>query len=264
MWGSTESLGAPQLVADDEDFEYNYFDVYTEGYEFRPVETSGYVSEDGNPEQLYEFVMKTDEKAVPTASWHARQAIDPSTTSPPYPEWETGDLWTPHPDPTKAAYAWKFICRKDDLITFSTGVSGHPGLLEGAIISHPRARAGILFGAMHQQPVALIELGDGDEPSRDLAEEIWEEAIQPANEKAQMHIRVAKTHVLLVPAGGFVRTAKGSIVRKFTAQKFKKEIEEVYELFGDRWQEAKDRYGSISQETSITVEVSTDDGAAEA
>ncbi|KAF3767061.1 acetyl-CoA synthetase-like protein [Cryphonectria parasitica EP155] len=262
-WGATESLFAPQLEADNEDFEYNYFDVFTEGYEFRHVENADYVSEEGLAQELYEFVMVITEKSAPIASWHARQDIDPSTSSPPYPEWRTGDLWTPHPDPAKAKFAWKFVCRKDDLISFSTGVNGHPGPIERSIISHPKARAAILVGAMHQQPLALIELTEGVPVSRDLAVDIWNQAIQPANEKAQMHIRVAKTHVLLVPAGEFVRTAKGSTVRKLTEAKFKEAIDEVYERFGDKWQDAKDRYGSISQETSITVEISTDGEATE-
>lgn len=257
-WGATEALLAPQFEAPNEDFEYSYFDTSSGGYEFRHFKNSGYESE-GKPQELYEFVFKLTEKSAPIASWHARQGIDPVTSTPPLPEWLTGDLWTPHPDPAKASYAWKFVCRKDDLISFSTGVNGHPGPIEQAILSHSKVRGAMLVGAMHRQPVALIELTDGTEVSRELAVDIWEEVIQPANDKAQMHIRVAKTHILLVPYGSFLRTAKGSAVRKLTEQQFKEQIEDVYERFGDQWQDAKDRYGSISQETSITVEVTTDE-----
>ncbi|KUI55865.1 Acyl-CoA synthetase family member 2, mitochondrial [Cytospora mali] len=258
VWGSTESLAPPQLESDNADYEYTHFDVFTEGYEFRQIKDTGYVSETGEAKDLYEFVMKTSEKAAPTASWHAAQGIHPSTTSPPYPEWQTSDLWTPHPDPAKAAYAWKFVCRRDDLISFSTGVSGHPAPIERAIHESDKVHSVILIGSEHRQALALIELAGGYEPSPELASKLWEEVIEPANEKAQAHIRVARTHVLLLPAGSFVRTAKGSVVRTLVEAKFKDRIAEVFEKYGDKWQDAKERYGSISQSTEITVEIVTE------
>lgn len=121
VWGATESLAAPQLTADKEDYAYVHFNTFIDGYEFRLVEDTGYISEGGEAQDLYEFVMKITDESAPLASWHARQNIDPATTPPPLPEWQTADLWTPHPDPAKKAYAWKFVCRKDDLISFSTG-----------------------------------------------------------------------------------------------------------------------------------------------
>ncbi|KAI3391610.1 hypothetical protein diail_7040 [Diaporthe ilicicola] len=255
FWGATEALAAVQLEADRDDYAYNYFDVFTDGYEFRRIEDAGYVSEDGVSGHLYEFVMKMNEKSAPIASWHVRQDIHPSTTKPPLPEWFTGDLWTPHPDPAKAAYAWKFICRKDDLISFSTGVTGHPATIERSITSSEKVRAAILIGNKHQQALALVEVVDGAEPSPELTRKVWEETIEPTNEKVQTHMRVARTHVVLVPAHGFVRTAKGSVVRKHTEEKFQGLIDSVYEEHGDNWQDAKERYGSISQSTEITVEI---------
>lgn len=253
FWGATEALAAAQLEADQEDYAYTYFDVFTDGYEFRRMEDAGYVSEDGESQDLYEFVMKLNDKSAPIASWHARQNILPGHTKP--PEWLTGDLWTPHPDPAKAAFAWKFVCRKDDLISFSTGVTGHPAPIERSIISADKVSAAILIGNKHQQPLALVELMNGVEPSPDLTREIWKQTIEPANEMVQTHMRVPKTHVVLVPADEFVRTAKGSVVRKHTEEKFKDLIDGVYEKHGDKWQEAKERYGLISQSTEITVEI---------
>ncbi|KAL2292826.1 hypothetical protein FJTKL_07888 [Diaporthe vaccinii] len=255
FWGATEALAAAQLEADREDYAYNYFDVFTDGYEFRRMDDAGYVSEEGESKDLYEFVMKLNDKSAPIASWHARKNIRPATTKPPFPEWLTGDLWIPHPDPAKAAFAWKFVCRKDDLISFSTGVTGHPASLEHSITSADKVSAAILIGNKHQQPLALVELVDGVAPSPDLAREIWQQTIEPANEKVQTHMRIAKTHVVLVPADGFIRTAKGSVVRKHTEEKFKDLINGLYEKHGDKWQEAKERYGSISQSTEITVEI---------
>lgn len=254
-WGATESLAAPQLVADKEDYAYVHFNTFIDGYEFHLVEDTGYVSEGGEAEDLFEFVIKITEKSAPLASWHARQNIDLSNTPPPLPEWHTGDLWTPHPDPEKKSYAWKFVCRKDDLISFSTGVNGHPAPLERALSANKNVSAGLVCGAMHRQTVALIELGEGQAVSQELASELWDETLGPANEKMQTHMRVDKTHVLLFPYGSFPRTGKGSVVRKATEAKFSKEIEEIYEKYGDVWHDAKDRYGSISQTTSIDVEV---------
>lgn len=135
------------------------------------------------------------------------------------------------------------------------GVNGHPAPLERALSSNEKVSAGLVCGAMHRQTLALIELVEGQEVSQDLASEIWDETIAPANAKMQTHMRVDKTHVLLLPSGSFPRTMKGSVIRKAAEAKFSKEIEEIYEKFGDVWHDAKDRYGSISQTTSIAVEV---------
>lgn len=257
-WGATETLAPPQLQADSADYEYTFIDVFTEGYEFRRIKDTGYVSEEGEPRDVFEFVMKTSEKAAPIASWHARQNIHPSNTEPPYPEWQVGDLWVPHPDPAKAAYAWKFVCRKDDLISFSTGVSGHPAPIEQAIQESPKVHSAILVGSEHRQALALVEVADGNEATPELASELWQETIEPANQNAQAHIRVARTHVLLLPPGSFIRTVKGNVVRKLTEEKFRDAIVAIYDKAGDKWLDAKERYGSISQSTEITVEVVTE------
>lgn len=141
------------------------------------------------------------------------------------------------------------------LIIARVGVNGHPAPLERALSTNKNVSAGLVCGAMHRQTVALIELGEGQGVSQELTSELWDETIGPANEKMQTHMRVDKTHVLLFPYGSFPRTAKGSVIRKATEAKFSKEIEEIYERFGDVWHDAKDRYGSISQTTSIEVEV---------
>lgn len=135
------------------------------------------------------------------------------------------------------------------------GVNGHPAPLERALSTNKEVSAGLVCGAMHRQTVALIELGEGQSVSQELADELWDATIGPANEKMQTHMRVDKTHVLLFPYGSFPRTPKGSVIRKATEEKFSKEIDEIYEKFGDVWHDAKDRYGSISQTTSIEVEV---------
>lgn len=266
IYGSTESSLAPILASDPEDYDYIYFNTFLGTFYFHAVDNTGYLTNTSEGQDLYELVMETTEDAAPVASWHAHQNIDPTTTPGPYPEWHTGDLWTPHPDPEKAAFAWKFICRKDDLISFSTGVNGNPTPLERAITdTATQIRAAIVVGDRHQQTVAVLELageesggGAGAAPSAALAAELWDAHVQPANELAQTNVRVARTHVLLVPAGTFVRTGKGSVVRNKTQAKLSGEIEEVYRRFGDEWHDAKDRYGSISQTTSITVEVAAD------
>lgn len=256
VWGSTEALTVPQIEGENEDYEYIHFDTLsTDGLKFLPVENTGYVSETGVALELYEFVHRLTPTSAPFLGWHVRQNLKLSSNESENPEWHTGDLWTPHPDPEKAAYAWKFVCRKDDLICFATGMNGHPAPIERVIIENPKVNAMVLVGEQHQQTLALIELAAGYEVTRELACEIWDETITQANEKAQVHMRVAKTHVLLVPFGSFETTPKGSVVRKGTVSKYRDVIEETYANFGDKWQDGKDRYGSISQTTSITVEI---------
>lgn len=249
-----------------------FFDTPTGGFDFRPVEGADHVADDGaHGPGLYELVMTMADSPRGCHPWHARMGITTSASAagPPYPEWRTRDLWAPHPDPAKAAFAWRFVSRRDDLVAFSTGVNAHSAAGERAITSHRLVGAAMLVGNARRQPLALVELagagrgGDEVKEARPLAgsrllrraaEDIWEESIAPANEEAQVHIRVQKTHVVLVPSGGFVRTAKGSVVRKATEAKFRGLIDEVYERHGDRWQDGKERFGSISAVTTIDQE----------
>ncbi|KAH9902315.1 acetyl-CoA synthetase-like protein [Xylariomycetidae sp. FL2044] len=234
-FGSSETLGPPQLEGANEDHKYVCFDVVNGGLEFREVEAD-FVSDEGEAVKVYEMVMKLTPESAPYANWHARMGITLDSREPPYPEHKPGDLWIPHPDPSKAPYAWRFAGRTDDLITFSSGTNFQPAPIETSLTSHPLVRAALVVGNGHKQPLALVLPTEDAGP--DAADKIWEEAVAPQNDKIPVHGRVAKTHVILAPGADFVRTIKGNVVRKLTIQKFAKEIDKVYSRYGDEWQGA--------------------------
>lgn len=241
VWGSTETLSTPFLVADNEDASYIYFEVIHSGLEFRQV-VVGHDTKDAESLPLYDMVFTLSPESVPYACWHARCNITLDSPQP-YAEYAIGDLWTPHPDPKKAKYAWRFVGRADDLVQFSTGVNIHPGPIEKVLSSQKIISGALVLGNGRQQPVGLVELAP--DSNKEEATQLWEDVISRQNEAMPVHGRIAKTHTIFVPSGSFVRTSKGTIVRKHTEKKFSDLINSVYEDHGDEWQDGHERYGSI-------------------
>lgn len=266
-WGATETLAPPQLVGDNEDHEYVFFDPVYSGIEFRDVETT-YTVDDGTEIPLYEMVFTVAPKGARVASWHANSGVDieaiassegtaSEVVNEKYPELRIGDIWTPHPDPAKSQCAWKFIGRADDIITFTSGVNYHPGPMEKSIKSEDAVTEVLILGRGHRQPVLLVELHakegefDGEEEKRKL----WASRIEGANSSVPVHGRVAYSHIVVLPAGSLIRTLKGNVMRRQTERKFSELIDEVYEKSGDEWQDNRERYASISKSVSFEVSV---------
>lgn len=216
LWGTTETLSPPVLRATPDEHGYAVFDLEYSGVVFRDAKTS-FREENGNVVPLYEPWFTLTEKSAPYAVWHQRQGIVPGRpgVKEPYPEFATGDLWTPHPDPERASYVWRFIGRTDDLITFATGINVHPGPMESAILRHALVRGAMLVGNGRQQAVGLIELAEAvkAEDEDEAGTRIWEEVIEPQNELIQSHGRISRTHLTVLPAGSFIRTPKGNQFR---------------------------------------------------
>ncbi|KAK2602112.1 hypothetical protein N8I77_008672 [Diaporthe amygdali] len=261
-WGCTEAMAAGLVRADNEDWPYVYFDTIHTGIEFRKSNAE-FFDEHGLQVPLYEIVLTMNEKNAPYASWHVRQGMTPENARPPYPEYRPGDLWTPHPDPEKAAFVFKFVGRTDDTFTLSTASNIHPGPIERAIGAHPKAGAVMIVGNQRRQPLALIEIIEGAEPTAGLKKEIWESVIEGANANMPAHATITRTHVALVPPASFIRTPIGKIIRKKTEAKFADLINSVYEEFGDQWQGRQGRFSSITATTQITVEVTESPTVAE-
>lgn len=118
-WGCTEAMAAGIVNGDNEDWPYVYFDTVHTGVEFRKSDAE-FFDENGSQKDLYEIVLTMTEDTAPYASWHVRQGITPENTKPPFPEYRPGDLFTPHPDPTKSKFVFKFVGRTDDTFTLST------------------------------------------------------------------------------------------------------------------------------------------------
>ncbi|RYO79002.1 hypothetical protein DL762_008392 [Monosporascus cannonballus] len=250
VWGATEAWSPPQFESSNEDAAYVFFDTVHGAIEFRKLDAEHF-ADDGSLTDIYEIVLTMKPESAHLSGWHARQGIT-AESKPPYPEHRMGDLWTPHPDPKKAKYAWRFAGRIDDLVTLSTGVNMHPGPMETAVVADNLVGAAMVVGRNHQQPLLLVELAQGVQPND--ASGFWEAVVQPQNVKVPAHARISRTHILYIPAGGFVRTPKGSVDKKKTERMFAKEIDAVYEKFGDKWQDGNERFGSIVHTLDLKVE----------
>ncbi|KAK5630098.1 hypothetical protein RRF57_005813 [Xylaria bambusicola] len=200
--------------------------------EFRPVQMAD--SADGvDSEKIYEMVHVWSPKNGRYSTHFARERAM-TGLEPPYEDFHVGDLWTPHPDPKKSGYVWKFAGRIDDLITLGAGLNVRTAAIEEALLAHDQVQGAIMVGNKHLQPLIVLELVPGAPP--EAVHEIWKSVLEPLNAKAQSHARVASTHMLVVPAGGLVRTPKGTVSKVKSERKFSKEIEEAYQRFGDVWQ----------------------------
>lgn len=248
------------LVADNQDHAYVYFDTQYTGITFRPHPAEFFDTETGDRLPLYEVVFTMDDDTAPYASWHFRQGMTPETLGhkKPYPEYRIGDLWTPHPDPQKAPYVFRFVGRTDDTFTLSSASNIHPGPVERAIGAHPKIKGVLVVGDQRRQPAALVELVENEDPFSTLADQIFDSVVQPANANMPAHATIRRTHLVLVPAGSFVRTTTGlaKIVRQKTIAKHAVLIENLYKEFGDQWQAKAGRFNSITATTEIKVEVS--------
>lgn len=266
-WGATETLAPPQLVGDLEDHEFVFFDPIYSGIKFRDVETT-YRVDDGTEILLYEMVFTISPEMASVASWHANSGVDidaiESSKKPTsemsngnLPELRIGDIWTPHPDPTKAQYAWRFIGRADDIISFTSGVNYHPGPMEKLIKSQDAVSEALITGNGHRQPLVIVELRakEGEFNVKDEKRKLWDSCIEVGNFSVPVHGRVAFSHILVQPVGSLIRTLKGNVMRRQTERKFSEAISEVYEKYGDEWQDNRERYGSISKSVSLEVSV---------
>ena len=274
VWGSTESWVPPQVISNNEDAAYILFDTEHGPLEFRPLNTE-YFDDDGSLVDVYEIVLTMRPDNAHISGYHLIHGITPENAGPreTWPEYHIGDLFTPHPDPAKAAYAWRFVGRADDILTFSTGINMHPAPMERAIDGFPSVRASLIVGGGRRQPLLLVELVEGLQPSGsgcqaekgkgkeiagspDPEQALWEEIIGPKNQKLPVHARIARTHILYLPARTFVRAPKGSVLRHQTVRKLAAEIDEAYRKHGDRWQDDNKRFGSIVQTVDFKVEFS--------
>lgn len=263
-WASTETSGVPQYVADSQEYEYSVFDLEASGIRFQNTgATLIDADNEGQAVPLYDMIMAVTPESAPYAFWAHRQGLLSHDSKPlegvsaSSMETKIGDLWTPHPDPAKASYVWRFAGRSDDLITFSTGSNLHPGPILSALAASPLVREALILGAGRRQPFTLIELVEGVEAGRQATQELWDTVVESVNLKLPTFGRVARTHLLLVPCGDFPRTAKGSASRKAVERKYAARINEIYAQFGDTWRGERERYGSVIVETTISLSTST-------
>ena len=137
-------------------------------------------------------------------------------------EWQTKDLFLPHP--VKPGL-WKYYGRKDDVMVLSNGEKFNPVPSESIISGHSSLAGVLVVGDNRPQPAVLLEPRDVPQNPTTLAENI-QPLIDEANSKVAQQGHIFKATI--VKPGSFLRAPKGTVVRKLTADKFRREIDHLY------------------------------------
>lgn len=139
--------------------------------------------------------------------------------------WHTNDLFKPHP--TKSGL-WTFHGRVDDIVVLSNGEKFNPVPSEVQISAHPLINGALIIGQGHPQPCLILEPKDTDQTLESLVDAVWS-TIEKANAQAPGQARVTRDMILISkPSKSFIRSAKGTVVRKTTGDQYKEEISELF------------------------------------
>lgn len=139
----------------------------------------------------------------------------------------TKDLFTQHP--TKPNL-FKYYGRKDDILVLSNGEKVNPIPLEQHVQADASLKGVILTGNGQAQPALIVEPRDAlDESERaQLLEKLWSR-IEQANSHVAGPGRVSRGMVICAtPERPFVRTSKGTIVRKLTQGDYQDDLDRLY------------------------------------
>ncbi|EMR86872.1 putative nrps-like enzyme protein [Botrytis cinerea BcDW1] len=193
--GSTESGAYPAVFPTDkwpsDDWKCLHFHPNA-GIELRP-----------HSENRYEAVLirnSDPEKVQPIFS------VFPSLN-----EWETHDLYAPHPS---IPDLWLCSGRSDDIIVLLTGEKTNPLSMEQQMSHHHEVRAALVIGAHRFQTALLIEL-------------VSLQALSTV-ERAKA-IELAKSHVFFTsPDKPMGISGKGMVQRQPTLDLYAKEIDNPY------------------------------------
>lgn len=206
--GSSEcAIFGALMYQEKEDWPYLEFNPFA-GYEMRDA-GDGY----------YELVVvRHDQKPTLHAVFH---------TYPDKEEYQTGDLFTPHPEKEGL---WLYAGRRDDVIVLSNGEKFNPITMEEHISGHPLVARAVVVGQGRFQSGVLIEPdweSWSGEPSA-LVEEVWP-FVQKANAAAPGHAQIMKDRVgLASQSKPFPLTAKGTIKRRMIVNDYADEIDALY------------------------------------
>ncbi len=154
-------------------------------------------------------------------------------------EFDSGDLFSPQTLPGQE-HLWEYRGRSDDLQVFFTGEKYHPIEVERLIAAQcPNIVQEVLYvGSGHKQAALIIEpkaalsatsdIVSSNEKSRagmktELIERVWP-VVQKANDMLPLYAKIDKSRIVITdPETPMIRTAKGSIQRKATAQAYERE-----------------------------------------
>ncbi|WPB07603.1 uncharacterized protein RHO25_012264 [Cercospora beticola] len=208
LYGSTETLPLCQRFDDQDDWPYISF-----------KEDSG-VSFRRETDDLYELILKK------TAS---EQVLSVFCSLPELDTFESKDLFSPHP---QKSGLWRFVCRKDDLVSLAGGQGINVGDMEMRIQESPLVDTAII--GMDGRPATMLLVVPEQQPVNDQERASVQDAIWPfverANEHAHPYAAVQKNMVLVLQTREKLSatTDKGSLKRQSVIEQYKADIDRVY------------------------------------
>jgi acyl-coenzyme A synthetase/AMP-(fatty) acid ligase len=131
-------------------------------------------------------------------------------------EYASGDLWVPHP---VVPDLWKNYGRADDMLIFQSGEKFHPVDAEQFLLKHSEIEDAMLLGSGMLKGALLLKLALG------LEIEQVSPLIEQMNDRCPSYARISSDRIILVDtARPLVRTGKGTISRRATADLYQKEV----------------------------------------
>ncbi|KAI0169406.1 hypothetical protein GGR52DRAFT_555036 [Hypoxylon sp. FL1284] len=149
-------------------------------------------------------------------------------TFPDKQEYDTGDLFQPHP--TLPDY-WAYAGRSDGIIVLSNGEKLNPVTIEEHVERHPLVKGALVIGSGRFQAGLLIEplqKSGNDDEERQLLDSIWL-SVEEVNKMTVAHGQISRRLILLSdPQKPLPRGGKGAIQRRNTLSLYRYEIDQLY------------------------------------
>jgi thioester reductase-like protein/aryl carrier-like protein len=148
-------------------------------------------------------------------------------------EYETRDLFSPHPE---LPDLWTHRGRRDDLVVLLNGEKTNPISFEAEITAHPDVRGALVAGnkrveaCLIVEPIleALQQVTKDTSAKENFVNNIWP-TVEEANRHCPAHARIARSKILVLdPDMPMLRAAKGTIQRAGTLQLYAQQIEALY------------------------------------
>lgn len=158
-------------------------------------------------------------------------------------EYDSGDLYTPVPEPEDDYRLWRYYGRCDDMQVFASGMKWHPTAAERRIAwgNSGIVQEALLDGFKRNDIVLLLELVpslaaelsemSGEEQAdkkEKILDEIWP-TISEINLSSPAWARIDRKRVIFCEAGKpLARTAKGSVQRRQAVASYESQIQDLF------------------------------------
>lgn len=205
FYGSTETGSIKQLAPLPGDWAWIHFHPGVK-LRFEP-----------SADDAYELVLLIDDTT--------RDSMAVNHNYPGLAEWRTKDLFRRHPVKPDL---WRFHGRNDDIVVLSNGEKFYPVPMETTLLAHPMISGALVTGTRRFQPALLVELIPGALNDPQALTKIWP-TVENANTAAPGQGRITKSKIIIAnPKKPFVRSGKGTVIRRLTEALYKEEIDSIY------------------------------------